>query len=52
MVRNGGRDQSVRLVAINRWRWSQSLGARTLRPLLKRMPPAEAARYRAMLAED
>jgi hypothetical protein len=30
MVRNGGRDQSVRLVAINRYRWSQSLGARMM----------------------
>jgi hypothetical protein len=29
MVRNGGRNQSERLVAINRNRWSQSLGARS-----------------------
>ena len=32
-------------------RFGKIVGSYTMRPLLKRMPPEEAARYRAMLAD-
>ena len=53
-LRLGQRIQ-IRDEQISDWmylREGKIVGNHTLRPLLKRMPPAEAARYRVMLAED